>query len=65
MKQKNFRAAVNLVQFVFSTHLLHCRKQVECLGITLLLNVTTQLQQLFHFLASRLLQAMASVAAMV
>src|SRR5438128_7543025 len=63
MKQKNFRKAVNLVQFVFSAHLLHFRKQVERLSITVLLDVTTQLQKLFHFLASRILHSMASVAA--
>src|SRR5712691_3543442 len=57
MKQKNFRKAVNLVQFVFSAHLLHFRKQVERLSITLLLDVTTQLQKLFHFLASRTLHS--------
>jgi hypothetical protein len=48
MQQKNFHQAVYLVYLVFSAHLLHFRKQVEGLSVTLLLNVATQCQKLFH-----------------
>src|SRR5262249_44853298 len=52
MQQKDFRAAVYLVDLVFSAHLLHFRKQVEGLSVTLLLDIATQCQKLFHGLDS-------------